>query len=241
MVPALHAYKELDMDRRKISDDLNHLAQQFEIAEKLFDEDQFASHGKKKLAVQSILKDCLDWIKDSQDIMSDDAVNIVKDVLLKQRSNTDLPVESPRSLISMAMENVSTEKKQVKPAPVDDSLYEIKGFSDGWRKLSKLPASKPIVDAVDYDYLVADYAMNKARITDSCKILRAIAGGFLSEDEKVIAHIMKKAESLCDVLKQEKRNYLHGQKALLALDEKTTLVMCCKAWYRCNEIRKRRN
>ena len=220
MVPALHAYKELDMDRRKISDDLNHLAQQFEIAEKLFDEDQFATDGKKNLAVQSILKDCLDWIKDSQDIMSDDAVNIVKDVLLKQRSNTDLPVERPKGLISMVMDNVSSEKKQVRPSPVDDSLYETKGFSDGWRKLSKLPASKSLVDAVDYDYLVADYAMNRERITDSCKILRAIAGGFLSDDKKVVAHILKKADALCDVLKQEKRNYLHGQKALLAQDKK---------------------
>ena len=89
--------KSLIWTGEKISDDLNHLAQQFEIAEKLFDEDQFDG-WEKNLAVQSILKDCLDWIKDSQDIMSDDAVNIVKDVLLKQRSNTDLPVESPKVL-----------------------------------------------------------------------------------------------------------------------------------------------
>ena len=66
--------------------------------------------------------------------MSDDAINIVKDVLLNQRGNYDLPIDKHETLSEAATDlyqNMTASSKQPQVRDSKDSLYHIKGFSEG--------------------------------------------------------------------------------------------------------------
>lgn len=218
-VPALQAYKGLDSHRREICQTLNNLMQQFKIAESQFEDDDLQISDAQRKSVHSVLNQCVHWIKDSQDLMSDDAINIVKDVLLNQRGNYDLPIDKHETLSEAATDLYQNMTASSKPPHIKDSkdsLYHIKGFSEGWQKLTKLPEDKQLVEAIDYDYLVADYTMNKDRISHDIKVFTAIVHGFLSDDPTIRKHVLDKVDALAISLKNENKKYLVGQKKILS-------------------------
>ena len=209
------AYDELTTGKDALMESLSELDDYFEDLERSFRYD-----GEKDEDVLKVLSEIKTWIKDSSGLLSDEAINIVKDGILMQRDSDESLIKKDESL-SKVVKNVcgqfrgSEKNTKMKNR---DPIQKLKRFKEGWRKLTKLPDNEDLISKVDYDYLYQDYLRNMDKIKTSIKSLRIFGEFLLSDDPGIVNRrtktLQRVSESLKDQVKyfKEKRSVM--QKSL---------------------------
>ncbi|MEC8882018.1 MAG: hypothetical protein VX737_01895 [Pseudomonadota bacterium] len=205
------AYDELTTGKDELMESLSELDDYFEDLER-----SFRCDGETDEDLLKVLSEIKTWIKDSSGLLSDEAINIVKDGILMQRDSDESLIKKDESLSQVAKNvygQLGGSEKNTKMKN-KDAIQKLKHFKEGWRKLTKLPDNDDLISKIDYDYLYQDYVRNMDKIKTSIKSLR-IFGDFLLSDDPILIDrrtktLQRVSESLKDQVKyfKEKRSVM---------------------------------
>jgi len=226
-IPVFQAYTELTGDREHLLTELHNLKHTFIDLERSLKSapkpglKDLLLRGDKSHDLLNVVEKSALWVENASDLLSDDALNIVKDGLLKQRGSDELLVDKEPTLSDVLSDFFQNARHKIggllfsdkssspagaSPSRQHDSITQLDGFDRGWEKLTHLPLKDAITDAIDYDYLLEDYRMNKDKIANDIKVFQALASGLLSEDASVKKHILARVSSVSKTLNTEYEN-----------------------------------
>lgn len=198
---AVHALTD---DRDALLSDLYHLSDYFNDLSRNF------QHGEDKNEdLVNIIHEVKQWMIDAEGLLSDDAINIVKDGIIQYRDHQTTIESSDAKLKDVASDLFNKVRgKSKNKGDGRDPITKLKGFSSGWKKLTGLPIEQPeVIKKIDYDWLYRDYMENKSQIKDSLAMLKILADAMNSSDPVVKDRILHSAPTVAKSLHEQAANF----------------------------------
>lgn len=185
--------------------------------EQLKDLEHYYDNLGAKLRVQDpdnsdfkyIITETKKWVEDARKLLSDEAVNIIKDGILNQRDATEKPSDSDVKLEDV-VRDLYEQRIQGKVKEVAlDPITHLKDFKTGWRNLTKLsPDECPeIISRINYDMLYQDYVDNRACIQSSISALNMVADAINSDDQVINRRMRKSSKAVADQLRAQSARF----------------------------------